>query len=258
MQEYAQKTRLELKHPAHRHRLFLETDMHKIYPGFSGTWMCDICSRVSKSSAWHCEICQFDICKLCTESKHTECHNHALTPTCTENIYYGNGFKCDTCQSEIEEGISFHCNACMFDVCVECLENVKLPHVHPHMLQLSMLPTGACGSCFANSQFRYKCLKGCPFSVCILCVRGRDECGAPARLPMELLDEGDESDDTSEDDCVICMSRKRCVAAMHGKTVHMFACVQCANTVVKMNRVSNTPTKCPLCCAHVEKFVRIF
>ena len=141
-----------------------------------------------------------------------------LVPTPAVNSYEGNGFKCDVCNTTFLDGISLNCARCQFDVCMDCQADVRLPHLHRHKLQLVLDATqDECSGCHLHSRHKYRCGSGCNFYLCPLCAKGRDKCGAPPNVHIELVDEGDECSDEGDDDaCLVCMDKKRCVVAVHG------------------------------------------
>lgn len=72
------------------------------------------------------------------------------------------------------------------------------------------------------------------------------KCGASKPVADDATDVGD------ADVCLICMSRVRNVALLHGDTMHGVTCAECAEDLMRNKQ------NCPMCRQPIERVVKAF
>lgn len=85
-------------HPVHpNHLLYLVTP--------TKSWRCDVCKRpnseISEIVCYHCEVCDFHMCKNCSGDINSQLHQHTLLRTDVRSVYIqSNGnWACDICRN---------------------------------------------------------------------------------------------------------------------------------------------------------------
>lgn len=160
-------------HPFHEHKL-TKVDTRRVYSRYSGCWICDCCRKhfngkiEDEAHSFHCQKCEFDLCKECYEGSLHILHHHRLQPAkpllCYSQTKGYRSWECDACMklfnlmdvslaslsSVVEQPssilmfcclqMSWHCSKCQFDLCPDCKDGSNL--------------TGWQVLCFIMSRFR--------------------------------------------------------------------------------------------------------
>lgn len=111
------------RHPVHPNHLLYLT--RPISP-----WRCDVCKRESgylqDVQCYHCEPCDFHLCKKCFPVLKSSLHEHTLQRTDVTYVYYESKgeWACDVCRHNNGPGNYYpaHCSSCKFDLCDNCLK----------------------------------------------------------------------------------------------------------------------------------------
>lgn len=271
-------------HPLHRHPL-RKTLVSQVYGG--GTWGCDHCKRMNVGPfAYHCSLCDFDLCGTCFHSFSHPLHEHPLVFADTRIIYedYNARWFCDHCRMEsLRSGayISHHCSKCQFDLCSNCVAG-RRHYLHPHELLLanshvvysSPLYMGQwfCDNCKRSSQstgeyYMWHC-KECQFDLCMSCIslppppcpslqpklqnqpKHPDPSSSQTQPQVGMVPGPSDTEDANL--CIVCMDHVRNAGIIHGNTSHVVCCWDCAQTL----KESNQP--CPICRKKIDLVVQQF
>ena len=135
--------RSKRNHPLHLHPL-LKTDLREVYATYKAQWRCDACQRefdghASKTAtqeeeadnrqAYHCSLCQYDICTQCFKGHLHPFHHHRVRRARAPLIYQEDEgrWKCTGCTrvhsgGTYSERHCFHCSECKTDLCSICFD----------------------------------------------------------------------------------------------------------------------------------------
>lgn len=167
------------------HELQLKHDLTTFYKSLNQTTakkgsICDICTKLMLTSAWHCTNCKYEICLPCARilgfTHPSVCpKQHLLIETEIlksfsdhEKIY------CQECRVVLRDTI-YVCEKCLYSMCSWCKNNqeITIPN-HPviccaefHLLKWSS-SRNICNLCKENCIGNFKC-KDCKFFICSIC-----------------------------------------------------------------------------------------
>ena len=165
---------IQINHPMH--------DKHSLtfVPRLSSMSFCDICKCKWEHFGYRCDICDYDICAICTLDEdrvfyHTSHSDHSLNLMRREAL-----FDCDACGQKAKDS-SYLCNNCDFWIhksCAASTNTVSMPNFHQHPMQLAFsipeMHRGSdqfCGKCkelVSKNYWSYYCQE-CAYSVHVRC-----------------------------------------------------------------------------------------
>ena len=98
-------------------------------------WICDNCDRRfscqrDTMTAFHCDECNFDLCKTCHSGYKHPFHPHPVVSVETRQ-HSRSMFECSNCELPIRQATHYQCvkRTCQYILCVKCFS--KQPELHP-------------------------------------------------------------------------------------------------------------------------------
>ena len=169
------------------HKLLLSSDSANFYSFLNNSnslARCDYCEKIIKGPNYHCRICSFDVCILCSKTnnfypiKSLECNaKHPLAWTKSTSELGINSVTCDRCETSYSSS-GWRCKNCDFDICIKCSENlgIQTPFMYPlfclnnhNLLCKEADQNDYCSYCKNPiSSVHWKC-SSCNFSLCLFC-----------------------------------------------------------------------------------------
>ena len=155
-------------------------------------WICDNCDRRfscqrDAMTAFHCDECNFDLCKTCHSGYKHPFHPHPVVSVETRQ-HSRSMFECSNCELPIRQATHYQCvkRTCQYRLCVKCFS--KQPELHPfhnHPLEVCGTAIGALRT--APTADKWHCRTQSP---CTTAVTASTTCATVAILKAGELDSG--------------------------------------------------------------------
>lgn len=196
-------------HPSHKHYL-TKSDTREIYSSYEAKWHCDSCERIfdglkdgfvsdedseepDNRNAYHCHLCNYDICTQCFRGTFHPFHKHRLKRAHASILYpeASGQWRCDACKrvfTELTEQDCYTCQDCHVDLCTNCYkgrwrhalhnsDSHTLMPVHPE-IKYHYYYDWSCDNCYrvfhsANTpEVLFHC-QDCQYDLCPDCFTGK-------------------------------------------------------------------------------------
>ena len=111
------------------HLLYPQTlkQLQSLGSGYRGGYLCDSCRKGSVLELFHCDKCNFDLCRPCGMKAMQLSHcpeNHQLLRLVREDLESGNkkksSWECSKCHKSDSFSFMLCCPACQYFMCPEC------------------------------------------------------------------------------------------------------------------------------------------